>query len=714
MRTRQQVFSRIIVYLVLIGLMLGLVAFLALPSTQARPGHKGSPGGLITQMRAKEGLSESQLGKLDPASEGAKLATFGLRGVAVNVLWLKAQNFKKKKDWANAMATINQLMLLEPHFVAVWRFLGWDISYNYSVEFDDYRERFRWVIRGAEFLREGIRYNEKEPLIYRDVGWTYAYKIGNADEKKEFRRLFTDPEDPYNVHHGEPPRDNWLVGKDWFAKSEKIVDEGAFLRAGPLVFYKNRPMAQMNYAKVIEEEGTFGEKARWAWKTAYSDWVEDYGQREFTAGREQETIRLDDKERILREIADLTAQIDALEPGLRESMIEERKAQLTPAEKLALSIPPAQRTDAQAEAAYEAERKIEVTHEQVARRIKDPKKREQALELAEKAQDLERIAELIELERSIVAYNSWKLKAAVEQTDDAIAAREQLYLARQAYIGNEPYRAKEHFFKAAEHWKAVLDNFTGADLLHDSSWADEMAEFTNRGVKILEAIDEVFPPDYPLAPILREKIVWMPLYRDAREAMLQAEAAYAKKDFARAKTYYEEGFDRWYEVLDAVPALQLLADPVTVDELNGYIRHYDDILARNGEFFPRSFKLESFVHTQVIHSPHMRAAKLAKVQANGILIQSDSEEALAEARNQLEKALAESRALLDEFPSLLRLSDRLTAGEIAETIQHYQMLLARMGQPMPEDFPLKDFVETTLPRLQQELSEGVSSDTDSP
>ena len=105
-----------------------------------------------------------------------KLSTFGMRGVATAVLWLKSNDYKKKKDWTNFAAALNQIIRLEPHFASVWQHQAWNIAYNVSVEFDDYRERYRWVIKGIEFLIRGVDYNKKNPRLYADVGWDIAQR----------------------------------------------------------------------------------------------------------------------------------------------------------------------------------------------------------------------------------------------------------------------------------------------------------------------------------------------------------------------------------------------------------------------------------------------------------------------------------------------------------------------------------------------------------
>jgi hypothetical protein len=58
------------------------------------------------------------------------------------------------------------------------------MAYNISVKFRDPADRWRWVQRGIELLRDdGLRYNPKEALIYRELAWFFQHKMGqNMDD----------------------------------------------------------------------------------------------------------------------------------------------------------------------------------------------------------------------------------------------------------------------------------------------------------------------------------------------------------------------------------------------------------------------------------------------------------------------------------------------------------------------------------------------------
>jgi hypothetical protein len=58
------------------------------------------------------------------------------------------------------------------------------MAYNISVKFPKAEDRWRWVQRGIELLRdEGLKYNPNDVLITRELAWTFQNKMGvNLDD----------------------------------------------------------------------------------------------------------------------------------------------------------------------------------------------------------------------------------------------------------------------------------------------------------------------------------------------------------------------------------------------------------------------------------------------------------------------------------------------------------------------------------------------------
>ena len=496
--TPQRSFRRKIIYLVAIGLLLIPLFLLGQPSTSDVQGAKGSPGGKLAQLRDEYQLSQVQLGEIDPTSETIKLATLGLRGVAANVLWGKATNYKMKKDWTNLSATLQQLAKLQPHFLSVWQFQAWNLSYNVSAEFDDYRERYRWVIKGIEFLKKGTKYNEREARLQWDIGWFISQKIGRADEHKQFRRLFKEDDD----FHGSRPlarRDNWLVGREWYLEAEEMVDtKGAKLKGmSPLIFRADAPMCLMNYADALEVDGVYGEVAKRAWMSAGRAWHQ-YGAENIPT-YDGLAIRLSEQEMRDQQAEKLVEQLDELAPGLREKIVQEKRADLTDEDRQALDTPPAERTEQQHKLASDAKRQIEVTHEEVAKRVTGPY-REKAMRLAKEAAEVEHLAGRISRYRQIVNYLYWQLRAKVEQTDEMLSARKSVYEGDQAFADAKLLPAKEAYDRGLAAWRKVLDQFPS--LIPDQTTGEDLMDVINRYRRILSQLDEKMPEPFILQDII--------------------------------------------------------------------------------------------------------------------------------------------------------------------------------------------------------------------
>lgn len=502
-------FVRKIGYLVAIVLLLLLLVLLGQPATSAVGERPGSRGGLLAQIRADHGICEAQLGEIDPTSETIKLATLGMRGIAANVLWDRAMDYKMKKDWTNLSAALRQIAMLEPHYIQVWRYQGWNLSYNVSVEFDDYRERYRWVIRGIDYLMDGIRYNQKEPMLFRDVGWFISHKIGIADEWKQFRRLFRQDDDFFrriNDTRSLEERDNWLVGSQWFGRGETLVDEGADMRrVSPVLFYSWGPMCLMSYAEALEKDGVFEEKARIAWESAGKRWLA-FGERAISIGPPHGLIRLNEKERLLEEADRRVEELEKLAPKVRDTIRAERRAQLTDAERIALDTPPEQRKTVEVnEAAYQAEMKMLITHEQVARRVTGPNV-QKAMQVALEANRLIERASLVNQMRGVIAFEWWRRRAWMEQLPETLAARKLLYQGDEAIAKGDLVRAKEMFDKSFQQWRLVLDRkewpkeWPGVKT--DTTLARELVEAIQRYRRVLEKRDEPFPAKFILQDVL--------------------------------------------------------------------------------------------------------------------------------------------------------------------------------------------------------------------
>jgi hypothetical protein len=112
------------------------------------------------------------------------VALGGFRGLIANALWIRANELQNDGKYFEMVQLADWITKLEPTFVQVWIVQAWNMAYNISVKFPDPPDRWRWVQRGIELLRDdGLRYNPKEALLYRELGWFFQHKMGqNLDD----------------------------------------------------------------------------------------------------------------------------------------------------------------------------------------------------------------------------------------------------------------------------------------------------------------------------------------------------------------------------------------------------------------------------------------------------------------------------------------------------------------------------------------------------
>ena len=534
-------------YLVAIISLVVVLFALGFPSTVGTENAKGQPGGLLAQYRDKHELGQAGLGEIDPMSETVHLASLGMRGVGSSLLWLTAQEQQMKKDWTQLRATLDQITKFQPHSIQVWKYQAWNLSYNVSVAFDDYHDKFYWVIEGLNYLLQGVKLNDKEPRLYWDMGWFISNKIGKADESKYYRRLFAGKKDvsasvadyrndsarddagrdysPEYVkefrEHYTPPtgfprgcdvRDNWHVGKAWFLAAESKIDPPKYpvKSMAEVIFYSDAPTCQFYYADNLEKDGRFDQVAVNAWKQATREWnrfANNFDmQSSFSDLPQAELLprcTLDDKEKLDKQIAENAAALDKLAPGKRREIEKELRSKLTPEEgaawEAAKHTPPEKLTPRQNVLIMQIGDRMTVHDDMVANRA-PPERRAEAKKLVKQI-DLDRTAALrIEQERSKVNFDFWRTRAEAEASDDCVAARRAIHDGDEAFAKGDQIRARKYYEEGIPLWDKVLKRYPL--LIPDPSLGGDLMDMIKRYEKCLAQDDLDLPQPFILQYIV--------------------------------------------------------------------------------------------------------------------------------------------------------------------------------------------------------------------
>jgi len=476
-------FYRKITYLVLIAVLLFPISQLGAPSTLE------DQGGSLAQLRSEHELGQANLGDIDPSSETIRLATLGLRGIAVSLLWNKAIEYKKKEDWTSFRATLGQLSKLQPYFISFWRYQAWNLSYNVSVELDDVRDRYHYVKRGIEFLKEGIKYNRSSPYLLADLGWFIGNKIGRADEKELYRKMFKLDDDFHPDDRPPELRDNWLVSKKWYQIAVSAVDDlkKSLGQKNPTTFFAKPAMAQINYSTAIEKEGTFGEKARSAWASAERLWL-DYGNRSMRSSRGI-MIRLASLERWEKETEQLQQQLEALLSSSRDELTAERRASLSAEMLEVVDLSDEEIESEQFPLRAEARKLLALDPQDFANYVAEnaPEKIAEARKLVNRIAENQSRLFLIRNNRQVANYGYWESRCQFEQTAEALRARELAHVARRAFREADLIEAQRLYEESFQLWVEVLDEFPAMD--DDISTGADIMEYVLQYRKLLEQLD---------------------------------------------------------------------------------------------------------------------------------------------------------------------------------------------------------------------------------
>jgi hypothetical protein len=139
----------------------------------------------LNRDRAQLGLTISgPLQDAPPMLAFTTVALGGFRGLISNYLWIRANDLQQDDKFFEAAQLADWITDLEPHFAQVWAFQAWNMAWNISVKFKDFSDRWRWVQRGMQLLRDdGLRYNPDTTLLYQQLGWVFQSKMGqNLDD----------------------------------------------------------------------------------------------------------------------------------------------------------------------------------------------------------------------------------------------------------------------------------------------------------------------------------------------------------------------------------------------------------------------------------------------------------------------------------------------------------------------------------------------------
>ena len=520
-------FVRKIIYIACIGALLIPLSMVSRPETRNGNGEIEDPGGMLSSLRDSNNLSQAKMSDIDPASETMKLASLGLRGVAVNMLWMQAMDHKKKENYDKLASTLQALTKIQPNFVKVWEYQAHNLAYNVSMEFDDYEYRYSWVKKGLAFLKQGIPYNKRDHRMPSKLGFFTGNKFGKSDEKLSFRRMFRkdeefhremsdfiNPDDYDQLSYGP---DSWKMAYEWYDFSRRMVEEQSCQQREPdMLFKMYRPSQLRNQALSLQEEFRSDEIIQEVWREADLEWM-DYGLQEIS-NTQGITISLEKMAEYESDIEAQRAIIDSLvPPGTRKEVLDDlmNQAQLSDEQKAVMELDADMRTDQENQLARDVtallnsyDGNIDATVASYADDDDRTKAERAVLEIAKKRVQIR----ALDKNASTINYKYWRSRNKSESTDLSISTRQALHDARQMWnqsIYDDEfdfdYKTKEKsvtkrgaitlYLLAFSRWAEVFESFPD---LRDGALADQLVDTIKEYQDMLKVTNREWPDDFPL------------------------------------------------------------------------------------------------------------------------------------------------------------------------------------------------------------------------
>jgi len=225
---------------VLLGLLAGLMPPLRRHVESKRQdllGRHESPGWRLAQaaqfgMATASGTSvriipgAAPLELADLPAQAVTLILGGFRGPYIVWLWVQAEQEKQANIHFDLIDRYTKIAALQSEYAEVWSYLGWNLAWNLSAQWQSLDRKYQWIRRAVEFLQEGNRKNPHNAEIMAALGRVYSEKLGRSEEAPYYRP---------RVSHDDG-RSTFLIAYEWYDRARKTNDRYGTLRGAAVTY----------------------------------------------------------------------------------------------------------------------------------------------------------------------------------------------------------------------------------------------------------------------------------------------------------------------------------------------------------------------------------------------------------------------------------------------------------------------------------------------
>jgi len=118
---------------------------------------------------------------LTPTEFGGLVVMSGFRPIAVDILWIRAEDLARERRYYELLSLYNMIAALDPHFEGAWVYNSFNLAYRISELENTEEKKWRWVREGLLYAMRGMEKNPNSHEIAFAISWIYYNRIGNSE-----------------------------------------------------------------------------------------------------------------------------------------------------------------------------------------------------------------------------------------------------------------------------------------------------------------------------------------------------------------------------------------------------------------------------------------------------------------------------------------------------------------------------------------------------
>jgi hypothetical protein len=132
--------------------------------------------GVIAGMRQSFTPNREVYEALTPGEFAGTLMLGGFRGLACDLLWMRADSAKEEGRFYESVALFQTISRIQPRFEQIWSYIAYDMAYNLAHEVEDDEGKWAWFLAGVEANVRGYLRNPHSERLLRHLALMFMHK----------------------------------------------------------------------------------------------------------------------------------------------------------------------------------------------------------------------------------------------------------------------------------------------------------------------------------------------------------------------------------------------------------------------------------------------------------------------------------------------------------------------------------------------------------